>query len=69
MSESDGRIARLERALQQGLSIDLNEYNDPAQNEAKAKQDAADQKDADKAAADAAKADEKAADDGKKGGN
>lgn len=38
----EGRVARLERALAQGLNIDLNEHNDQDQAAAKAKQDEAD---------------------------
>ena len=47
-TESDGRIDRLERALQTGLGIDLAEFDDEAQAKARAKELEADEKDAEK---------------------
>lgn len=58
-SESDARIDRLERAIVR-LGVDLAEFDDPEQAEARAKQHEADQKEAEKAAAAEAKAAEKA---------
>jgi hypothetical protein len=53
-------VARLERALQHGLHIDLNEFNDPGQAEAHAKRLEADQTDQQKQLDKAAKAEEAA---------
>ena len=48
---NENDIARLERALTQGLNIDLAEFDDPEQAKARAKLYAADQAAADKPAA------------------
>lgn len=53
--ELEGQVARLERALQHGLNIDLAEFDDEDQAKARAKQEDADEKDADKQAAKAEK--------------
>lgn len=50
MSKLENDIARLERALTQGMNIDLAEFDDPDQREARAKQEAQDQTDAAKQA-------------------
>lgn len=53
--ELEGAVARLERALQQGLNIDLHEYDDPDQAKAHAKELEAEEKLGEKANAAAAK--------------